>query len=164
MPTCLHRVQPLIWSTGQFIQSYTCPASPGPIWAAPPELLALLAPLVTREELPQPCQAPNPAHPIPCVLPSQLFSPAPSFPCCQTKHLPAASTRLGWHGQGHQAEVSGSKKPHSKAWDAQSDPSLDVAAFVILHPQQRFVSPTVLRGKHPTHFSSLSQHLRKSLS
>lgn len=82
-----------------------------------PELLALMAPLATRVELPRPRQAPpaipNPVHAL--VLPSQLFPPAPSFPFCQTKHHPAASTRLGWHGQGHSAEVSSSKKLHSES-------------------------------------------------
>lgn len=78
------------------------------------------------------------------AMPGTASRPKPGTRSLSSSHqhqaFPAASTWPGWHGQGHSAEVSSSKKPHSKAWDARSDPLLDVTAFIILHPQQHFLS------------------------
>lgn len=88
----------------------------------------------------------------------------------QHQAFPAAKQNISqlparcWAGTAKGTQQRSAAPRRHTARDAQNDgPSVHVAAFITLHPQQHFVNPLVLRGKHPTHFSSFSQHLREGV-
>lgn len=119
------------------MQSHECPASPGPVCA---ELLSLVAPLASREELPGLHQAPLDAQTRRSALSALATStklsllPARTFASCQHR---AGLARPRALGRAQQLQEGKGCSQHSL-----------VRCRSVCHPQQRLVSP-VLRGETP---------------